>query len=278
MPDEALHLPLFDPTVIADAEDEGTLRLPFSGPAEPHLGVQKAPPAPTGSGRLVRAAWPLIAFLARLAAGSVSPRPDELKGAAVMRLREFEQTALQAGALPRQVALARYVLCTAIDEAVLTTSWGAGSEWTKSSLLAMFHGETWGGEKVFLIIDRALEDRVDQAELLELCHLIMVLGFQGRYRRERDGTAKADAIRGRLFEALRSHFGDPIALPKLVPQRARKRSRMMNYVPVLSVALTATAISVLLLIWFNWRLDQDAQAVAASINRATVSNSGAANP
>jgi type VI secretion system protein ImpK len=263
MPDEAARLPLFDPVAKGDEDNDDTVRLPFHGTAAPQADTAEAPSAPEGSSQLVKAAWPLLAVLARLGSGAIAPRPGQMKASVAAQLRTFEQAALRAGVLPRQVALARYVLCTAIDEAVLTTSWGATSDWRKSSLLALFHGETWGGEKVFVIIDRALEDPRAQGDLLELCHLVMALGFQGRYRRERDGTATADAVRGRLFDALRLRFGEPLPLPTPLPWRTHRRPRMFNYVSVLTVAAMATLLSLSALVWFHWQLNDEAQSVAS---------------
>ncbi|NVL25105.1 hypothetical protein F2S68_22585 [Pseudomonas syringae pv. actinidiae] len=53
-----------------------------------------------------------------------------------------------------QLLAARYVLCTVVDEAVLNTSWGSKSDWSKISLLSRFHKETFGGEKFFQLLER----------------------------------------------------------------------------------------------------------------------------
>ena len=52
---------------------------------------------------------------------------------------------------------ARYVLCTMIDEAAADTPWGGSGVWGRHSLLAMFHNETEGGEKVFQLMARLAE-------------------------------------------------------------------------------------------------------------------------
>ena len=61
-------------------------------------------------------------------------------------MKLFEFRAVQDGVENSQVMAARYVLCTVVDEAVVTTPWGNESEWSKISLLSSFHNETFGGE------------------------------------------------------------------------------------------------------------------------------------
>jgi len=75
----------------------------------------------------------------------------------------------------------RYCLCTAVDEAVLSTDWGKNSLWSSHSLLSTFHGETWGGEKFYKIIERLLESPDNYKDLLGLIYVFLCLGYQGRY-------------------------------------------------------------------------------------------------
>ncbi len=80
-----------------------------------------------------------------------------------------------------------------IDEAVMTTPWGAASNWSTHSLLNQFHGETWGGgeEKVFAILDRVRANPVQHLALLKLIDLCLALGFEGKYRVMEGGAVSA---------------------------------------------------------------------------------------
>ena len=57
-------------------------------------------------------------------------------------------TGRAAGAPQEVVLAARYALCATLDEAVLSTPWGAHSEWAQQSLLVALHREAWGGAEV----------------------------------------------------------------------------------------------------------------------------------
>ncbi|WP_206197454.1 type IVB secretion system protein IcmH/DotU, partial [Pseudomonas viridiflava] len=81
-----------------------------------------------------------------------------------------------------QMLAARYVLCTVLDEAVLTTAWGSSSNWSTMSLLSHFHQETFGGEKFFQLLERLGSNPARHLHLLELMYLCLALGLKGKYR------------------------------------------------------------------------------------------------
>ncbi|WP_206300788.1 type IVB secretion system protein IcmH/DotU, partial [Pseudomonas viridiflava] len=100
---------------------------PTAPPAAP------AGPVLTGKAQglnpLESAAGPLLALLTRLRSTIAHPAPASLRAQLLGYLRQFEQDAEAAGIARNEVLLARYALCTALDEAVLSTPWGSTSEW-----------------------------------------------------------------------------------------------------------------------------------------------------
>jgi len=277
MPDQARHLPLFGEAGEGLGEEDDTRRLPGVAGTDARASPAglKPPPAPAGSGALVRCAWPLLAALARLRQGASASDPEALKAAIAAQIRAFEQAALAAGLDPRQVSAARYTLCTAIDEAVSTSAWGDRSEWAAASLLSIFHGETWGGEKVFTLIERALEEPRRYADLLELFSFVLALGFQGKFRRERDGTASVDALADRLFDALRRRFATRAPLPTPVRESIGRRARLIRYVPVWAVGAVCLLLSLAVLAGLVYRLDGQSQVVVRSLDQvAAVGGAG----
>ncbi|MEJ0014954.1 MAG: type IVB secretion system protein IcmH/DotU [Acetobacteraceae bacterium] len=274
MPDQAGSLPLFDNRPGAETDTSPTARMPadLAGPA--HAQPLEPPPAPAGSGPLVRTAWPLLSLLGRISAGIGAAGAEPLKDRATALVHGFERSALAEGINARDISAARYVLCTAIDEAVLTSPWGASIGWNDPSLLSVFHNETWGGEKVFTLIDRAMQDPAQYGDLLELCHFVMLLGFQGRFRLERDGSARADALRRRLYELLRPRFGTPAAIPVPQPEPVRGGRQLVQYVPVWVVGAVCLLFAFLLFGWYDYRLNTHSAQVARLIH--TISFPGGA--
>lgn len=88
---------------------------------------------------------------------------------------------LQDLQLNSQVILGlRYALCTAVDEAVLTTAWGASSAWARQSLLQKFHQENWGGERFYVVLDYFMQPPC-QYPAIEIFYLLLCFGFKGKY-------------------------------------------------------------------------------------------------
>src|SRR5262249_48912740 len=121
-----------------------------------------APPIPAatraligiGLNPLVRAATPLLLMSAQIRESMGSVDAAGLRRTALDEINVFEEQA-RASRVPNEVVLAaRYVLCAALDEAVLSTPWGNQSEWAQHPLLVALHREAWGGEKFFDMLER----------------------------------------------------------------------------------------------------------------------------
>jgi type VI secretion system protein ImpK len=105
------------------------------------------------------------------------------------------------------VVAARYILCTLLDESASSTPWGGSGAWSSQSLLVHFHNEAWGGEKVFQLLQRLIEQPTQHRNLLELVYVSLSLGFEGRYRVADNGRAQLDSVRERLANKLRELAG-----------------------------------------------------------------------
>ena len=195
---------------------------------------------------------PLVALANRLLAVvpqiRSTPRladPAVLKDSLAQSIRDFEARARQQGIAPERVMAARYILCTLIDEAAAGTPWGGSGVWGRYSLLAMFHNETWGGEKVFQLMAKLAENPAANRDLLELVYAAVCLGFEGRYRVIENGRAQLEAVRDRLAQILKKERGD--YTPPLAEHwqgQAVKRRPLLSWLP-LWVTGTVAAMVVL---------------------------------
>lgn len=128
--------------------------------------------------------------------------PAELRASLAQGIRDFVATVQQQGVAPERVIAARYVLCTMLDEAAADTPWGGGGVWGRHSLLAEFHNESFGGEKVFQLMARLAEKPDANRDLLELIYVAIALGFEGRYRVIDNGRAQLEAVRAKLAQII----------------------------------------------------------------------------
>ncbi|MBF4209889.1 DotU family type VI secretion system protein [Pseudomonas sp. RC2C2] len=236
--------------------------VPPSMPAQPLPGGQAL-----GLNPLESAAGPLLALLTRLRSTIAHPAPASLRAQLLAYLRQFEERAEAAGVARNEVLLARYALCTALDEAVLSTPWGSGSDWGKQSLLITVHNEAWGGEKVFQLLEHCLQSPRERLYLLELLYLCMCLGFEGRYRVMNGGRAQLDALRERTAAAIRSARGE--FERELSPHWrgvSVTRDRLSQFMPPWVGLAIALALLLALLFALRFMLAADAEPVFKNIH------------
>lgn len=180
-----------------------------------------------------------------------------LKDRLAAEIKLFEHRALQDGVESSEVMAARYVICTALDEAVVTTPWGNESEWSQMSLLSSFHNETFGGEKFFQLLERLSRNPVKHLAMLELMYLCLSLGFEGKYRVMPRGMSELEVIRDSLYRQIRQMRGD---IPRdISPQweglKDARRS-LVRIVPWWVVVLFTAVCLATLYGGFSWVLSE----------------------
>ncbi len=134
--------------------------------------------------------------------------PLALRDYLLREMTEYEATARRANVSPEHILIGRYALCTMIDETVMVMPWGANSSWSRESLLVTLHKEGFGGEKFFLLLDKALEDPRRNLPLIELMYICLALGFEGRYRVIDNGRSQLEALRDRVYNVIRRERGE----------------------------------------------------------------------
>lgn len=209
-----------------------------------------------GPNILLAAAWELLSQVVQLKASSGRESLQALNDQLSSGVNAFEAHALQQGADNSQVISARYVLCTVIDEAVVTTPWGNRSDWSKTSLLSRFHNETFGGEKFFQLLERLSRDPVKHVALLELMYLCLSLGFEGKYRVMERGRSQLETVQDAVYRQIRHVRGDrlPVAIAPAVGSASRARIRIVS---TTWVALCVLGCVLVMYSGFAWVLGQE---------------------
>lgn len=210
-----------------------------------------------GLNPLESAAAPLLALMTRLRQTLNHADVPGLRDQVVNQIRLFETQARNLGVDPKTVHVARYVLCTALDDIVLNTPWGSESAWAEQSLLSYFHNEVVGGERFFTLLKRLGQDPGRNLHLLELMHVCLALGFEGRYRVVEDGRAKLEEERERLWRLIRSQRGD--VERELSPGWqgvVDARNPLIRYVPLWVVGAVGGAALLIAYTAFNFSLNR----------------------
>jgi len=160
----------------------------------------------------------------------------------------------------KKMAIVRYCLCTALDEAAHTTAWGLESGWSQSNLLNHFEGDNDGGNKFFLLIGRLSMNPSEFADVLEVLLRILGLGFEGRYSIVEEGDRQLTKIRQRLLTLIQSTRETTLSLLSphgLQPHAPVRREKMI--VPVRLTALCTGMVVAAAFIgckyWLSMRAD-----------------------
>ena len=219
---------------------------PVTSSAQEWLGIGLSP--------LVRAASPLLLLAGQLRSTLSVPDVAGLRRHTLEEIRRFEERA-RASAVPSEVVTAaRYVLCAALDEAVLSTPWGAQSEWAQQTLLVALHREAWGGEKFFEMLDRVSGDPARHIDLMELQYLALAFGFKGKYQVASQGDARLAEVQHNLYQKIRAHRGTPqMDLALRWRGLQDRRNPLIRYVPWWVVGAAALAIvAITFVVAYTW--------------------------
>lgn len=162
-----------------------------------------------GTNKLLEAAMPMLGASIRLRGMRRCNSVEALHGQVVIEIQSFERMVETAGYDSATVIAARYILCAVVDEAVLSTHWGADSMWSERPLLSVYHNETWGGEKVFAILERVMAESHRFFDLMELIYYALSLGFEGKYHVQHNGQARLDQLLETIYKKIEKHRGDP---------------------------------------------------------------------
>ena len=198
----------------------------------------------SGMNPLLALANRLLAVVPQIRSTSHLSDPAVLKDSLAQGIRDFEARARQQGIAPERVMAARYILCTLLDEAAASTPWGGSGTWGRYSLLAMFHNETGGVEKVFQLMAKLAENPAANRDLLELIYAAVNLGFEGRYRVIEGSRAQHEAVRDRLAQILKKERGDhPQPLAQNWRGQTVKRRALLSWLPLwVSGAVASIAV------------------------------------
>ncbi|TAI61540.1 type IVB secretion system protein IcmH/DotU [Bradyrhizobium sp. Leo170] len=205
---------------------------------------------------LVAAATPLFSVVAQL---RIADEADigVLRRVIVEQIRRFEVRVTKDQVSDSDVTAARYVICALLDEAVMTTRWGRESAWSDNSLLNQFHNETWGGEKVFQILERVQAKPAKYLALLKLINICLLMGFEGKYRVVEGGRERLEDLRSDVRRLLRDYTSEPPAELSIRWRGAKVRTRVRRYAP-LWIIFTAAAVTGLIGYGvFRWRLSDE---------------------
>lgn len=212
----------------------------------------------------------LLALRVRLLSLNVleESKVNELYLQVVDEIRTLEIELKENGYSQADMLICRYCLCCAMDEMVLAKEWGANSQWAANSLLNEFHGETWGGEKFFVLLSRLSMDPKQHMELLELIYLLLCLGYKGKYADDKYGGDKErEKVLRDIYDLTSKHKKknqDELSNP--TKYRVNKGFNMQLDIPSWLIYILSLALLITLYFIFNNSLDNQTELILKELN------------
>lgn len=242
--------------------------VPLENGLEPHTQKTSAPALPpinrlafplrgNSINRIVDASQSLLALIARIPDVAEFNNIDHLHRDIKAEIESLELELHRDGYDRATILAHRYCLCSAIDEAVMCSKWGEESDWSERSLLALFHSETWGGEKFFIVLGRLMRDPPRYIELIEFLYLLLCLGFEGKYRVMHNGRTQLEDVIREVHDAIRKERGDaPETLVSFRDRVFEKVHFVHRQTPVSVIWIVFACLCALTFAGFYYAIDQ----------------------
>jgi type VI secretion system protein ImpK len=135
-----------------------------------------------------------------LRSGSAPQGMDSFADHMTQFLHEVGQRAQALGVHADDVDAAKYAFCAAVDEIVLRSSFAIRGAWEARPLQLRMFGDQLAGEHFFQRLEALRARGSAHVQALEVFHMCLLLGFQGRYAL--DGEDKLKYLAARLGDEI----------------------------------------------------------------------------
>ena len=184
--------------------------------------------------------------------------PEAFRSRIKQFLSGFERGGRRLEASAEDIHLAKFAYCALIDEVVLMSKMRMREVWERRPLQLEFFGDQLAGERFFEQLETLRQGGAAKLQVLEVFHMCLLLGFQGRYVLE--GSEKLNYLTARLGDEIaqlrgkRAVFAPHWSAPDRVAHVLKREVPMWIVVSVF-LFLGAVAYSAL-----NWVLKRQTRA------------------
>ncbi|MFJ4445560.1 type IVB secretion system protein IcmH/DotU [Pseudomonas sp. NPDC089422] len=156
---------------------------------------------------MIDAAMPLFGLVMRLRTLDSLPNIQDVHHQVRTQVDNIVEEMRQRGYESAQLLAYSYALCLYLDEAAMSRPWGRNSCWSQESLLSIFHHETWGGEKIYTVLSRLMQEPQRYIDVLEFLYLCLCLGLKGKYGLAPNGDEAVNALLQQIHTLIREVRG-----------------------------------------------------------------------
>jgi len=167
--------------------------------APPSL-IAETTAAPAANGTLLDLMYDGFYALFMLKNGSAPQDHTEFQSRMTRFLDDFGRNARRKGASADDIDASKYAFCAAVDEIILRSPFAIRDAWEMKPLQLILFGDQLAGENFFNRLDALRTRSSEHIEALEVFHMCLLLGFQGRYILE--GSEKLGYLTSRLGDEI----------------------------------------------------------------------------
>jgi len=140
-------------------------------------------------------------------------------------LDDFTRAAKRQNIALDDIDAAKYAFCAAVDEIILRSQFSLREAWARRTLQLTLFGDQLAGENFFIRLEALRARGAAHVQALEVFHMCLLLGFQGRYMIE--GSEKLGYLTARLGDEIatikgkRGGFAPHAARPDQIVHKLR---------------------------------------------------------
>lgn len=169
-------------------------------------------------------------------------------------LTVFERGAARLQAPAEDVYACKYAFCATVDEAVLMSGFKARESWQRLPLQLQFFGEQLAGEQFFEKLEDLRRQGAPRVQTLEVFHMCLLLGFQGKYLLE--GSEKLGYLSARLGDEIARMKGHGAGFAPHWSAPDRIQNQLKNEVPLWIMGSVFGLMALLGFLGLRWQLTE----------------------
>lgn len=169
-------------------------------------------------------------------------------------LTAFERGAARLQAPAEDIYACKYAFCATVDEAVLMSGFKARESWQRLPLQLQFFGEQLAGEQFFEKLEDLRRQGAPRVQALEVFHMCLLLGFQGKYLLE--GSEKLGYLSARLGDEIARMKGHGAGFAPHWSAPDRIQNQLKNEVPLWVMGSVFGLMALLGFLGLRWQLTE----------------------
>ena len=172
-------------------------------------------------------------------------------------LAAFERGSKRLQTPAEDLYQSKFAFCALVDEVVLMSRLELREGWGRRPLQLEFFGEQLAGERFFDILEKLRETGAPKVQVLEVFHMCLLLGFQGKYILE--GSEKLGYLTSRVGEEIAQHKGKRAAFAPHWAAPDRISHALRREVPLWVIASVFALLGLLAFLGMRWVLERQTQ-------------------